>query len=393
MAPMRLRRPLAGAVAALALLIGACAQNQQGVGADVWVYAGGLEKVLFVDGVGVVEGVWRDGETLLAGALTPDEFAGLIEAFQVRTVINLASNEFMQREAGFDEERLVRDLGAAYIHLPPAPGQVQSPERAQEVGSVLANLEGTVLLRSGVLSDAAGHWFALRVLRGGLDPLGEARSYMRVVSGVQVFPVEGFTGKRLFPESVTIGEAPQGAMAPVTPLEIPLSAAPVGTMRRVENPPGVEAMAVDGRFAISGQPTAQALQAMAAEDLRLLVNIRREDEMRQVGFDERALAERLGIEYLHLPSGWAGEAYTTESVDRFAEATREVGGRALIHAMTTWRAAHFWAAHLHRHRGVPAGDALRRALAPVGSWPLTPFERYAGVELEWGLIAVSGEGP
>jgi len=389
----RVRALIASSLAAIAPLAGACAPSQQGVGADVWVYAGGLEKVLLVDGVGVVDGVWRDGETLLAGALTPDEFVGLIQAFQVRTVVNLASNEFMQREAGFDEERLVRDLGAAYLHLPPAPGQVQSPERANEVGRVLAGLEGTVLLHSGVLSDAAGHWFALRVLRGGLDPLGEARAYMRVVSGVQVFPVEGFTGKRLFPEGVTTGEAPLGEMAPVTPLETPLSSAPVGTMQRIDDPPGVEAMAVDGRFALSGQPTAQALQAMAAEELRLLVNLRREDEMRQVGFDERALAQRLGIDYLHLPSGWAGDAYTTESVDRFAQATQEVGGRALIHAMTTWRAAHFWAAHLHRHRGVLADDALRRALAPVGSWPLTSFERYAGVELEWGLIRAVGDGP
>lgn len=369
------------------LVLAGCASGGRGIGADVIVYPSGLERIEYIDGVGAVEGMWRDGDVVIAGAPTAAELQGLIRAFGIVRVVNLAPRGYMERTVGYDEEAVVESFGAEYLWRPRAPGQLQDPARADEVGEALVGAGGPILLHSAWLGDAAAHWWALAVRMGDMDPVEAAEYYLQMVDGVQIFPIEGYTGSFLVPRRVSSGVHPALAQSAPSPLVVPLAEAPVGALEEVPDAEGVNRLAVDGRFAVGGQPEEALLERQRDAGLTLVFNLRTADEMqREVPFSERAACDRLGITYIHEPSGWGEDDYTTRATDRFAAALRTATGTAYLHCQVGWRATHLWAAYLHRHRGVPANDAMRRAMAGTGSWPFTPFERLAGVELEWDLI-------
>ena len=114
---------------------------------------------------------------------------------------------------------------------------------------------------------------------------------------------------------------------------------------------------------IAGQPTEAALRQLRAEGVTTIVNLRMPEEMRRVPFDEAALAASLGMTYVHLPvrGGSGPNAYSPETVRRFAEAMEGARGKVLLHCTVAWRASHLWAAYLIERRGVPADTALAHA--------------------------------
>lgn len=379
----RARAMLLAPVCALALPL-ACASRPQPIGADVTVYANGLERVEYIDGVGMVKGIWRDGDVVIAGNPSAEELSGVIQAFGIALVVNLAPRSFVERNAPYDERAIVESLGAEHLWLPMEAGETQSPARADRVGAALVG--GPILLHGAWLGDSAAHWWALAVRMGGMDPVEAGRAYLQMTEGIQVFPIEGYANARLVPVDMATS-APIDAPPTIdNTLDLPLRAATVGALREVGGAEGIDGLAIDGRFFVGGQPTEAWLEEQASAGLRSVINLRRHDEMERVSYDEAAACARLGVEYVHIPTGWSDADYTPEALDRFAAATRTVSGRALIHCQVGWRATHLWAAYLHRHRGVPANEALRRAFALQGSWPFTAFERLAGVELEWDLI-------
>ncbi|MFG0274824.1 MAG: beta-lactamase hydrolase domain-containing protein [Phycisphaerales bacterium] len=369
------------------LALPACASRSPGIGADVIVYESGLERIEYIDGVGAVDGMWRDGEVVIAGAPSALELQGLIQAFGIVRVVNLAPRGYVERMVDYDEAAIVASLGAEYIWLPMAPGQLQNPARADEVGEALVGAGGPILLHSAWLGDAAAHWWALAVRMGQMNPVGACEYYLQMVDGVQIFPIEGYTDSFLVPRRVSSGVHLTLAQSPPSPMVIPLAEAPVGALEEIPDTEGVRGFALDGRFAVGGQPDEAWLERQRDAGLSLVFNLRTADEMqRDVNYNERAACERLGLTYIHEPSGWGEDDYTTTPTDRFAEALERATGTVYLHCQVGWRATHMWAAYLHRHRDVPANEAMRRAMAGTGSWPFTPFERLAGLELEWDLI-------
>jgi uncharacterized protein (TIGR01244 family) len=135
---------------------------------------------------------------------------------------------------------------------------------------------------------------------------------------------------------------------------------------------------------IAGQPTEKALRDLKAKGVTTVINLRVPEEMKQIGFDEAALLNELGISYVHIPMrGTADNPYGPKQLDQFAAAIASADGKVLLHCTVAWRASHIWAAYLIRDRAVPVATALAqtrsinlRDEAPFGG--LRPIEGFLG---------------
>ena len=119
----------------------------------------------------------------------------------------------------------------------------------------------------------------------------------------------------------------------------------------------------EGRVYISGQPSADALRALAGRGLTAVVNLRTPAEMddrERVPFAEAALVDSLGLEYVHIPLGGSDFPYTPAAVDSFAAALDRHDGPVLLHCTVGWRASHLWASYLVRHQGFAVDEAYAR---------------------------------
>ena len=114
---------------------------------------------------------------------------------------------------------------------------------------------------------------------------------------------------------------------------------------------------------IAGQPSERALRDMKARGVTTIINLRMPQEMERIGFDEAKLIADLGMKYVHIPMrGGDGEnAYSPQTLRKFAEAMQAADGKVLLHCTIAWRASHIWAAYLIQERGVPDADALAHA--------------------------------
>lgn len=116
---------------------------------------------------------------------------------------------------------------------------------------------------------------------------------------------------------------------------------------------------------IAGQPTERALREMKKLGVTTVINLRMPQEMERIGFDEQKLVAELGMKYVHIPMrGGSGEqAYSPQTLRKFAEAMKAADDKVLLHCTIAWRASHIWAAYLIQERGVPDADALTHARA------------------------------
>ncbi len=113
---------------------------------------------------------------------------------------------------------------------------------------------------------------------------------------------------------------------------------------------------------IAGQPTEKALRDLRAKGVTTIVNLRMPEEMARIGFDEAALAQELGMRYVHIPMrGTPTNPYGPKELDTFAAAMAAADGKVLLHCTVAWRASHLWAAYLIRDRSVPPATAVGQA--------------------------------
>lgn len=135
---------------------------------------------------------------------------------------------------------------------------------------------------------------------------------------------------------------------------------------------------------IAGQPDEAALRRFKDEGITAVVNLRTQREMDNrewVPFDEAALINELGMEYLFLPQGGGKDdpPYEPWQVDSFAEVMERHQGKVLLHCQVGWRASHLWGAYLYEYQGVPAREAWAQVKAVLpGS---EPFEKLTGLTL------------
>ena len=144
----------------------------------------------------------RIGEDLFIGGQPTQKALREMRAQGVTTIVNLRSPSEMQR-IGFDEEKLVAELGIKYVYLP-VRGDAQfpyAPETLARFTEALRTAEGKVLLHCTIAWRASHLWGAYLIQAG--IPAADALHHTRAInlmdghrmdaSGKQ--PIELFLGK------------------------------------------------------------------------------------------------------------------------------------------------------------------------------------------------------
>ena len=107
-----------------------------------------------------------------------------------------------------------------------------------------------------------------------------------------------------------------------------------------------------------GQPTEAQLEAMAADGLSFVLDLRAEGENR--GFDEPAALGSLDVPYLNLPVD-AERLEQPETFERFIEAMEKLDGPTLVHCASGNRVGALYYAYLVAGKGEDREAARSRA--------------------------------
>jgi len=138
-----------------------------------------------------------------------------------------------------------------------------------------------------------------------------------------------------------------------------------------------------GNLFIAGQPTEAGLKRLQESGVTTVVNLRTNAEMDNrevVPFDEAAVVEDLGMDYVHIPAGGPDTPYSPEMLEQFAQTLDQAEGKVLLHCTVAWRASHLYTAYLTRYQGLSLGKAQRIGRSiNLGTLPL---EGFLGEELE-----------
>ncbi|MEZ6017646.1 MAG: sulfur transferase domain-containing protein [Planctomycetota bacterium] len=112
----------------------------------------------------------------------------------------------------------------------------------------------------------------------------------------------------------------------------------------------------------AAQPSAAALEAARALGVKSVLNQRKPAEMEKVDFDERAVAEGLGMTYTHMP--WNGpDELTDELLDQTRAYLREAPRPILYHCASANRVGAGWAAWRALDGGVDIDTAIAEGKA------------------------------
>jgi protein tyrosine phosphatase (PTP) superfamily phosphohydrolase (DUF442 family) len=162
-----------------------------------------LPKPVLLDTAGMFQDRYaKVGDDLFIGGQPTERALRELKAQGVTTIVNLRTPPEMAR-IGFDEPKLVAELGMKYVYLPVrGDGQFPySPETLQEFTEVMRTAEGKVLLHCTVAWRASHLWLAYLV-QGGVSP-ADALAHTRAINlmddhrmdarGSQ--PAESFLGK------------------------------------------------------------------------------------------------------------------------------------------------------------------------------------------------------
>ena len=125
-----------------------------------------------------------------------------------------------------------------------------------------------------------------------------------------------------------------------------------------------ELLAKSGKVYISGQPEEGSFAKLQEKGVTTVINLRTQPEMdnrEAVPFDEKAVVEGLGLDYVHIPLGGPDTPYTPAALEKFARTVEEAEGDVLLHCTVAWRASHMWASYLVKYHGLSPDEAIAQA--------------------------------
>lgn len=136
----------------------------------------------------------------------------------------------------------------------------------------------------------------------------------------------------------------------------------IGTAKQLDGWPGINNLFQDGSVFFSGQPDAASIERLAKEhSIKTIVNLRAQEEMKKVDFDEPALAGHLGMKYINIPC--SPPSMCSADVDALAQAIDSTQDPILIHCGSSERVGGLWAAYLVCKKGLNLDDALAKGKA------------------------------
>lgn len=122
---------------------------------------------------------------------------------------------------------------------------------------------------------------------------------------------------------------------------------------------------VAGKVIFAGQPDEAAFQEAAARGVKNVINLRTNEEMAQVKFDEPKLATDLGMKYLQVPTQQAAPSQADQEkiFTLLDEAQKEDGKPLLLHCGTSNRVGFLWGLYQASRNKLTADEAVARAKA------------------------------
>ena len=113
-----------------------------------------------------------------------------------------------------------------------------------------------------------------------------------------------------------------------------------------------------GDVFIAGQPTQTNLDSLIDIGVKLVVNLRTDDEMNYLNYDQAKYLKSKKIEYIHIPMG-GDDGYKADAIDKMGKKINETEGKVLIHCRSAGRATYAWMAWLIRYQDYSIDEAVR----------------------------------
>lgn len=162
---------------------------------------------LLLDSAGLFQAVYASvGDDLLIAGQPSERALRDMKARGVTTIINLRMPQEMER-IGFDEAKLIAELGMKYVHIPMRGGNGEhaySPETLRKFAEAMKAADSKVLLHCTIAWRASHIWAAYLIQEYGI-PDAAALAHARAInlmddhrmdpSGRQ--PVEMFLGRKV----------------------------------------------------------------------------------------------------------------------------------------------------------------------------------------------------
>ena len=156
--------------------------------------------------------------------------------------------------------------------------------------------------------------------------------------------------------------------------------ADVAVPKRIESKEFRGILAEAGDLYIAGQPlTSDALEKLKTEGVNTVINLRTDKEMKDrksTPIREEKVVKKLGMNYVHIPSGGKEHPFSPATLETFAEAMDNTDGKVLLHCNSGHRATHLWVAYLVKYKHMPLDQALR--LGREANFGRSPIEGYLG---------------
>ncbi|MGP1273419.1 MAG: beta-lactamase hydrolase domain-containing protein [Phycisphaerales bacterium] len=119
------------------------------------------------------------------------------------------------------------------------------------------------------------------------------------------------------------------------------------------------------RYLVSAQPSPADLAVAASLGVTTVINLRSDEEMAGLDFDERAAAEALGLNYIHIPMG-RDHGYNPEQVAALAAVLDQGDAPVYMHCASGGRARLLWTAYMIDRKGMSPDMAIRTAEEHLG---------------------------
>lgn len=114
----------------------------------------------------------------------------------------------------------------------------------------------------------------------------------------------------------------------------------------------------DGSVYFGGQPSQESIDALKQQGVKVVINLRRADEMEKVNFDEKAAVEAAGMKYVQVPM--QSSALPTEEALKpiFEKLGTSTDEHVFIHCGSSNRVGGVWAVFEATKGGKSADDAV-----------------------------------